>query len=271
MRGGGRPRPGLARPPGWVPLRRWPEATWLRDLQAAAGLLNWRKFALKVGVCPLCGPTAFVKLNDNELAVRCLRCKSGAVLHSFVGVLRQLVPNLGELHVYELSAQGPWVAYLRKHAGRVTFSEYFDDVPPGQLRDGVQCQDVQRLTFPQASFDLCTATEVFEHVADDRLAFREMLRVLKPGAHLLFTVPMHNVERTVDRARLVDGRVEHLLAPEYHGDRLRGPGSVLCFRNYGLDILGRLRAAGFGGVCIVQGVDAAGWGFARPVLVARRP
>jgi ubiquinone/menaquinone biosynthesis C-methylase UbiE len=32
---------------------------------------------------------------------------------------------------------------------------------------------VQRLSFADASFDLCTSTEVFEHVPDDRAGLRE--------------------------------------------------------------------------------------------------
>jgi SAM-dependent methyltransferase len=127
----------------------------------------------------------------------------------------------------------------------VTVSELFDDVEAGQFRRRVQCQDVQRLTYDDVSFDLVTSTEVFEHVPDDRRAFAEIHRVLRPGGALVFTVPLMDTVTTLERARLDHGAIVHLTDPEYHGDRLRGRGRVLAFRTYGLDILDRLRAAGF--------------------------
>ena len=148
-------------------------------------------------------------------------------------------------HVYELSSRGALCRHLRRTFARVTVSELFDDVVPGQFRDGVQCQDVQRLTYADAAFDLVTSTEVFEHVPDDGRAFAEVHRVLRPGGAVVFTVPLMESVATLERARLEHGTVVHLTAPEYHGDRLRGRRHVLAFRTYGLDILDRLRAAGF--------------------------
>ena len=37
----------------------------------------------------------------------------------------------------------------------------------------------------------------------------------------------------------------HYLPPEYHGDRIRGMGKVLAFRNYGMDIRDKLGSVGF--------------------------
>jgi SAM-dependent methyltransferase len=187
-----------------------------------------------------------------------------------VTVLKCVIPDLSRRHVYELSSRGSLVRYLLKHAGKLTLSEYFDDVAPGRFKGGVQCQDVQQLTYPEDSFDVCTSTEVFEHVPHDVQGFRELRRVLKPGGILLFTVPMVDTEKTVERARLVNGRIEYLLPPEYHGDRIRGSGAVLCFRNYGLDILDRLGSAGFSERRLIQGDDVTGWGFDRRVGVARK-
>lgn len=242
----------------------------LREIRTAAELLNWRKVGVRVGDCPVCGRTGFIKLDDYEMAVRCLRCRSSAATLSFVSVLKGVLPDLSRRHVYELSSRGPLVGYLRRQAGKLTLSEYFDDVPPGQYKAGVQCQDVQQLTYADGCFDVCTSTEVFEHVPRDLEGFRELNRVLRPGGVLLFTVPMDGGERTVERARLVNGRLEHLLPPEYHGDRIRGSGAVLCFRNYGTDILDRLGEAGFSRSRLVRGEDVTGWGFDRQVVVARK-
>ena len=147
--------------------------------------------------------------------------------------------------VYELSSRGALCRYLRRRFARVTVSELWDGVAPGDFHRGVQCQDVQRLTHPDGAFDLVTSTEVFEHVPDDRRAFAEVHRVLRPGGLLVFTVPLMDAGATLERAEIRYGRIVHLVTPEYHGDRLRGRCSVLAFRTYGPDIVDRLRAAGF--------------------------
>jgi SAM-dependent methyltransferase len=175
---------------------------------------------------------------------RCLRCLSTA-LHRAVGIIIQRASLTRETAVYELSSRGALCRYLRRTFPRLTVSELFDDVPPGAYKDGVQCQDVQHLTYASGSFDLVTSTEVFEHVPDDAAAFREVRRVMRDHGWLVFTVPIDPAAPTLERAALRDGAVVHMTTPEYHGDRLRGRGQVLAYRTYGLDITDRLHAAGF--------------------------
>jgi SAM-dependent methyltransferase len=49
--------------------------------------------------------------------------------------------------------------------------------------------DVTRLPFTQGQIDLVMATDVIEHVDDDRSAVREIARVLKAGGTVLVAVP----------------------------------------------------------------------------------
>ncbi len=53
----------------------------------------------------------------------------------------------------------------------------------------VHLGDVCNLPFADDDFDLVMATDIIEHVDDDGRAIEEIKRVLRPGGHLLLTVP----------------------------------------------------------------------------------
>jgi SAM-dependent methyltransferase len=53
----------------------------------------------------------------------------------------------------------------------------------------VRVGPAEHLPFNEASFDLVTALDVIEHLDDGVAALREIGRVLRPGGHLLMTVP----------------------------------------------------------------------------------
>jgi SAM-dependent methyltransferase len=221
------------------------------------------------GWCNLCG-FLIVRISARLVGTRCLRCRSTQV-HRAVGLaLDELRVPYGAA-VYELSSRGALHRYLSGKFADFTCSEYFDDVPPGEKRGNVTCQDVQNLLFPDRRFDLVTSTEVLEHIPDDRRGFREIFRVLKPGGHFVFTVPLGEYRETVERCRLEsDGSLVHMLPPEYHGDRIRGKEAVLAFRNYGTDVIERLEECGF--TATIQWYDRKRERIRRQnLVVARKP
>lgn len=230
-----------------------------------AGVRSFRS-----GFCPACGASIFVKAAESSFGIRCLRCGMNLASLSLWWVLVHEVPNWVERDIYEIGSRSAFARHLRRHSRRVTCSQYFDDAMPGEVRGGVRSEDVQGLTFPDASFDVCTSSEVFEHVADDGRAFREIHRVLRPGGHFLFTVPLNGRNGTIERARLTGTGIEHLAEPAYHDDPIRGPRSVLAFRDYGFDILDRLLVAGFRRCGLRTPRDFLGWGHLRQVISAHR-
>lgn len=236
-------------------------------LRSALSLLQLSELAVGLAECPLCArQRLFVRLANNEIAIRCSACGASAVTLSLIAVLRAL--PLRNMNVYELSARGALFRFLQRQALQVTGSEYFPGIISGHCRNGILCQDVQALSFADASFDLCTSTDVFEHVADEAAGFREILRVLRPQGRFIFTVPLSAAQATVERATMnVDGTISNWLPPEYHGDPIGASRQILAFRNYGSDIVSRLRTAGFASAKIVVPQFSV-WKVARPVVVA---
>ncbi len=57
--------------------------------------------------------------------------------------------------------------------------------------EAVREAPIEALPFEDGSFDLILATDVLEHLRDDRAALRELRRVAAPGGRLLTTVPAY--------------------------------------------------------------------------------
>ena len=242
-----------------------------QKIRFALDQLEWRALRIGFGHCPLCDGRVFLRLSRYLLGTRCLRCEACPISMAIGTAVAREVPDLAAKSVYEISSRGAVFEFLKQRAGELTFSEFFDDVEPGTHRNGISCQDVQRLTYPDRSFDLCTSTEVFEHVPDDRRGFAELHRVLRPGGLAIFTVPIHDdLARTVERAVLDGEEPRHLLEPRYHDDFIRGSKKVLVYRDYSLDISGRLREAGFAQAEVVDVPDPAGMGCVAQVVVAHK-
>src|SRR4051812_17148599 len=59
-------------------------------------------------------------------------------------------------------------------------SDFTPGAPPGVLVDGVRNEDLTRLTYPDACFDVVLTSETLEHVPDLDAALGEIRRVLVP-------------------------------------------------------------------------------------------
>jgi len=231
-------------------------------------VLKLSQSSLHAAACPFCGPTLIVRLNNDDDGIRCIRCTASTVHLSIGLALAEAVLDWPNMDSCEFSASGPLVDYLRRRSRTFSASEYYANTASGSLRNGIRCEDMQHLTYADASFDLITHTEVLEHVPDDRAALAELHRVLRPNGVMLFTVPLFGAT-TAERARLLDGRIEHMAEPVYHTDPIRGEG-VLAFRDYGFDIADRLVSAGFHSVDIAVPERRIPTLNSRPVITVRR-
>jgi hypothetical protein len=119
-------------------------------------------------------------------------------------------------------------------------------VKPGAVVNSIRHEDCAALSLADNSVDIVMSLDVFEHVPDPRHGFREKARVLRPGGVVLMTVPFFpDRDVTVQRARLVAGKLEHLLPPEYHGNPIDPAGGSLVYHDFGWDLLPMIREGGF--------------------------
>ena len=77
---------------------------------------------------------------------------------------------------------------------------------------GVVHGDAERLPFEDGRFGLVTATDVLEHVRDDRRALTEMRRVTSSDGILLITVPAYRWLWSPEDERLEHHRALHVRA-----------------------------------------------------------
>jgi SAM-dependent methyltransferase len=202
----------------------------MRDWQAGTAAEANRKKAAPVprnssapgksnaGWCPCCRTeTYFVEtgtwLRDQYL---CERCQSIPRLRAVNLTLDMYFTGWDRLRVHEFA---PATDFIRRHCQRYSSSQFLEDVRPGTERDGVRCEAIEQLTFPDESFDVFVTQDVIEHLFDPERAVHEIMRVVKPGGAHIFTTQKHpELRRTRRRARTENDAVVHLLPPKYQGD-----------------------------------------------------
>ncbi len=95
--------------------------------------------------------------------------------------------------------------------------------------------DITSMRFNSDYFDLLICNHVLEHIPDDRLAIREIYRVLKRGGHAILQVPIsYGLKTTIEDTEITS-----------HEERLKKFGHKDHVRIYGPDYLSRLENGGF--------------------------
>jgi SAM-dependent methyltransferase len=165
--------------------------------------------------CPIC------HANDRVRLVYLYIMTRSPLLHSRNRLLH-VAPELGLADIF---ARTPTLDYVPGDLDRRRYRHLAN----------LACFDLQRVPFPDASFDWVICNHVLEHVPDDRKAMREIRRILTPGGTAILQVPL--------AMRLQETREDPSLTDE--AERIRRFGQRDHVRLYGRDYYDRLREAGF--------------------------
>lgn len=194
------------------------------------------------GICDIC-ETDVTFVSESEWFrdyLLCSGCGSIPRERALMRTIKQFFPNFSDLIIHESSPIGRGASTrLAQECTHYTFSHYSPDTPFGEIdgRTNARRENLEHLTFPDATFDLLITQDVMEHIFDPEAAFREIGRVLKPGGAHIFTVPLVNKTAPTQRCarREASGEVIHLREPEYHGNPV-DPDGALVTMNWGYDI-----------------------------------
>lgn len=161
----------------------------------------------------------------------CDNCRSIPRQRHINHILDRFFPGWERLCVHESS---PSNDFVKRWCHHYSCSQFLEGVSPGEEARGWRCEDIERLTFPADTFDLFITQDVMEHIFHPDRAFRQIMRVVKPGGAHVFTAPKHkNLRFSRRRAHLdSNGLTVFDLDPQYHGNPV-GDGRSLVTWDYG--------------------------------------
>jgi predicted SAM-dependent methyltransferase len=194
------------------------------------------------GWCPICEAPAMFRSENPWLRdhLICQSCPGGSIPRerAVMQILNRFRPDWRRLHIHESSPtmRGASLA-LAKACQHYTPTQFWKDVPTGEVRGDTRCEDIECQTFPDESFDLVVTQDVMEHLFHPERAVREIYRTLKPGGLYLFTTPVYNdLDATVPCAELDGDRIIYHKDAEYHGNPINDEGSLVTF-HYARDLV----------------------------------
>ncbi|MDM8546313.1 class I SAM-dependent methyltransferase [Candidatus Venteria ishoeyi] len=193
------------------------------------------------GWCPICEKNeTFISehswFRDHLL---CSGCGSIPRERAIFKIIKDYFPDYKNLMIHETSpgVRGASIK-LQKECIHYTTSQYFPSIPSGSTHpSGYRCENLEALTFSDNFFDVFISQDVMEHIFNPEKAFKEIVRVLKPGGAHIFTVPIINKTKKSERwASMSDnGEIIYHHEPEYHGNPVDAKGSLVTM-HWGYDI-----------------------------------
>jgi SAM-dependent methyltransferase len=184
--------------------------------------------------CPICGhsyrkfmPYGYVHPRENALCPNCLSLERHRLMWLYLineTAFFDKCPRL--LHI---APEVCFIIHFKKLLGKNYITADIES-PWAKMK-----MDVHDIPFGENEFDIIFCNHLLEHVKDDRLAMREMFRVLRPGGWgiMLSPVALGEKETYEDPA---------ITSPK---ERLKAYGQSDHVRKYGKDYIDRLVEAGF--------------------------
>ena len=212
------------------------------------------------GYCACCGDSVeFIRKHRSlREGYSCPKCRSSLRYRGQSEVLVELFgksndkcladlavqTEFSRLSIYEPGLSGPFRVYMDSLPAYQN-SFFWDTVEPGDKKDGVRCENLEKLTFADDSIDLMISSDILEHVRRPMDAFSDIYRVLKPGGWHVFSIPVQLPMRTISNYRVDTTTDEDILIDEahYHGDGIGG--RSLVYVDYGADLVGQLLSIGY--------------------------
>ena len=214
--------------------------------------------------CNLCGDKNRLESQyfHRELAA-CKKCRANARFRGIIFVLGNLLGEREDVplrkwpkrkHILGVG-MSDWPGYANLLRKKFTYENTFYDHRP-QL-------DIMNLTEKHLrKYDFVISTDVFEHIlAPVQQGFDNLLQLLKPGGHLVFSVPYTRIAQTVEHFpglfnyEILNFRGEKIIINRDRGGRLQvydnlvfhgGEGTTLEMRRFcESDVLSRIAQAGF--------------------------
>ncbi len=185
--------------------------------------------------CPVCGntyrnffPYGRNPVRENALCFHCLSLERHRLLWLYLKDKTNFFTDpLKVLHI------APELCYIRRFESQDNLDYITADLesPLAKVK-----MDVHAIPFADNEFDVAICNHVMEHVNDDILAMKEILRVLKPGGWAIIQSPLigWNNKKTFEDASITSP-----------AEREKVYGQRDHVRLYGQDYPERLRSAGF--------------------------
>ena len=239
---------------------------------------RFAQYPYLLGSCNICGNDVAFFTESKEMYRESLRCSECCATSRYRAVAKGVLRAIYELTGVKASSAAGLSRYKLAKPLAIYDTQppfYFDNLAyplPDVLNAvpwlAVQCssfdprrqpgerlgpittnQNLERLTFPDHSFDILITSDVMEHVRLAERAHAEIYRVLKPGGVYVFTVPTirarYESEIRVEIVDPDDPEKDIIHQLEYHGDHNNPEGRTLTYRSYGSCLDDELQGLGF--------------------------
>lgn len=126
------------------------------------------------GYCHCCRTKTVFKITGPWLRDQylCENCHSIPRQRALSYILDHHILNWESLTVHESS---PSNDFIKRYCKSYSSSQYFKMYNLGKEKDGIRCENLEKLTFSDNTFDIFVSQDVFEHIFNPDIATKEIM------------------------------------------------------------------------------------------------